>query len=191
MHSSLLKLKDEIESLNRTGIPNSRIVLVGFSQGAILINSYLLRALQLLSQSGAEVKVKDGELQNVALPLPAYFLGWAGTTFSFQTTFPTQGWPFFADHSASATDTTSEAAAIEEPQFTIWCHQQCGSSDRYFTQADIEAVTTRISNAGRQASTRCPSLLVKSTAEMEPGVHSVLPGMTAKLIQMIERAASS
>ncbi len=143
MHSSLLKLKDEIESLNRLGIPNSRIVLVGFSQGAILINSYLLRALQLLSQDGAEVEVKDGELQNSPLPLPAYFLGWAGTTFSFETTFPTPGWPFLADPSAAPTGTASDAAAIEEPRYAVWCHQQCGSSDRYFTQADIEAVTKR------------------------------------------------
>ncbi|KAF6767656.1 hypothetical protein PSEUBRA_006293 [Kalmanozyma brasiliensis GHG001] len=63
VHSSLLKLTHEIQSLNRIGVPNSRIVLVGFSQGAILINSYLLRALQLLSQDAAQVRVQNGELE--------------------------------------------------------------------------------------------------------------------------------
>lgn len=163
-------------------------MLVGFSQGAILINSYLLRALQLLSQQGAGVSVEKGELREAPLPLPAYFLGWAGTTFSFETTFPTPGWPFFVDSSTSSTAAPSETADADEAgRYTIWSHQQCGLSDRYFTQAEIEAVAKRISIAGRQ----CPGVLVTATAEMEPGVHSVLPGMTAKLIQMVKRAAAS
>lgn len=60
VHSSLLKLKQEIESLNKIGIPCSRIILVGFSQGAILVNSYLLRALQLLSSLQSQVRVEKG-----------------------------------------------------------------------------------------------------------------------------------
>ncbi|SPO28381.1 uncharacterized protein UTRI_04778 [Ustilago trichophora] len=131
VHSSLLKLQDEIESLHRMGIPHSKTVLVGFSQGAIIVNSYLLRALQLLPLS-KHVKVENGELVNSPLPIPANILGWA------------------------------------------------------------EAVSSEISKAGERVTKACSGLLVvKSSVEMERGAHSVLPGMIAKLIQMVQAAAAS
>lgn len=200
VHSSLLKLRDEIASLNEIGIPNSRIILVGFSQGAILVNSYLLRTLQLLSCSGQQAQVDKGELTNPPLPLPRHFLSWAGTSFSFETTFPDPGWPSFPIASEDAIATSDgideqhdddNTDADEGEPYSIWCHQQCGSSDRYFSQSDIEAVAKRISQAGQRASEATSSRVrVTSTAEMEPGVHSVLPGMTAMLIQMVQRVAS-
>lgn len=42
--------------LDRIRIANSRIVLVGFSQGAILVNAYLLRAPHLLAHKVQRVK---------------------------------------------------------------------------------------------------------------------------------------
>ncbi|SPO29487.1 uncharacterized protein UTRI_04778_B [Ustilago trichophora] len=194
-HSSLLELRDEIESLHRIGLPHSKIVLVGFSQGAIIVNSYLLRALQLLCLS-KHVKMEHGELVNSPLPIPAYMLGWAGTCFNFETTFPQPGWPRFPTPSTPTSPHSHPEKRHKVEQeaagYTVWCHQQCGSSDRYFAQSDIEAVSSEISKAGERATQACSGLVVvKSTAEMERGAHSILPGMIAKLIQMVQAAAVS
>lgn len=175
VHSSLLRLRTEIEALNSVGIPNSRIVLVGFSQGAILVNAYLLRAIALSSNSSSRDR----------LPLPGYFLGWAGTTFSFEVSFPTPAWPTWSSPPDQIAAGTQEGKGVKKVQ-QVWSHNQCGSSDRYFSQSDIEAVAKRIQEAGD----RSVGVRVRATAEMEAGAHSVLPGMMAKLIQMIQMAAA-
>lgn len=172
VHSSLLKIKDEIESLNDAGIPASKVVIVGFSQGAILVNSYLIRALDLLA---------TGEGQ---LPLPKHFLGWAGTCFNFETTFPEPGWPVFTSDEKNK----AEQGQGEEGEYDVWSHNQCGSSDRYFTASQIQEVTGRIASAAAKVGGK---VRVRVSSETEPGAHSVLPGMIAKLIQMVESVVAS
>lgn len=166
-------------------------MLVGFSQGAILVNSYLLRCLQLISSS-SETRVEHGQLVASPLPLPCKILAWAGTGFNFQTTFPDPGWPRFpSSPTASAVPSSQEQRKEDVGGYVVHSHQQCGSSDRYFSSSDITSVADQISKAGREAEERCTGLVVKATAEMEVGGHSVLPGMTATLIEMVQRVISS
>lgn len=130
------------------------------------------------------------------LPLPANILGWAGTKFSFDITFPEPGWP-----TLNSTEPTSlsEVQMMDEPQdgkenaaYLVWSHQQCGSSDRYFSSTDIEDVVHQIAKAGQQANARCGGAVkVKASAEMEVGAHSVLPGMVGMLIKMVQRVVDS
>lgn len=161
MYSSLLKVHDEMAFLQSRGVPPSRIILVGFSQGAILVNSYLIQALR----SG--------------LPLPAKVLGWAGSCFAFQTPFPRKGWCYFSesnDLSQSLAHLTMQNQATTAT--AVESHQQCGTADRYFAQDEIEAVAVKTALVAADK--------VRVSVAMEPGNHSVLPGMVAKLIQMVQ-----
>ncbi|PWY97226.1 hypothetical protein BCV70DRAFT_203061 [Testicularia cyperi] len=181
IYGSLQKLRSEIEFLNSRGIPNHKIILVGYSQGAIMINTYLIKALEQIASS----KSKPAALQVTdQLPIPAKFLAWAGTTFSFGTHFPIKAWPYL-EAATSDADSKPSTNQTEEIGFSVESHQQCGLSDRYFTQQEIEDVAAKIANASSKAFGP-DEAGIKVSLAMEPGIHAVLPGMIARLIQMIQ-----
>lgn len=166
-------MHDEIAFLQSCGIAPSRMILVGFSQGAILVNTYLIQALQHSDE----------------LLVPAKVLAWAGSEFAFDSPFPHKSWCTFPAASAphdQPLDSLLSHLSVHSSSAQVESHQQCGTADRYFTEDEIQHVALRIARVAHQAGRSA-----HVSVAMEPGNHSVLPGMVAKLIQMVQNVCDS
>ncbi|PWN50211.1 hypothetical protein IE53DRAFT_106576 [Violaceomyces palustris] len=196
IHSSLQRLEKEIRRLEELGVGRSRIVLLGFSQGAILSNTYLLCALSQLEKiSAASTSSSDDPPptpQTTTMPIPANILALAGTIFDADIFYPEKRVPIHnprggggggEDLASQVIQPPAEQLHQQEQEALVKLHLHCGLSDRYFTEEEVVDAASIISRAATRAGY---GEKVRVSVQMEVGGHSILGGMLSKLSQVIQ-----
>lgn len=204
-HSALELLRSTlVELVVDRDVPVDRIALVGFSQGALLANTYVLSALQRRQRRSSS---DDRHLP--ALPLPAHILPLAGSLFTEQPLFPDRRFGAAHDEDAYQRMLADEAQRMSRrsepfdavPQGGITVRLLCGTSDRFFATDEIEwaaaalaeARTTAASSqqaADSEAARAAKALQI--SVGFEPGApHQVTERMTAAVVAAIETMLQS
>lgn len=154
-------------------LPLSSMVLAGFSQGAILSNTYLLSALDLY--------MSDNEAAAQAhIPLPGYVLAFAGSLFKTPPLYPRPSISSNDTDTASATAT----AAFAQPN-RVRSRLICGLTDQYFPLDEIKDAAGAL--ASRSVGIRHLGHdldVVVSLALEEGGGHRI----SARMIDMVSES---
>ncbi|CEH14611.1 Phospholipase/carboxylesterase/thioesterase [Ceraceosorus bombacis] len=152
--SALQRIVDAMKDLNKRGVPNDRIVLVGFSQGANLLNTYTLVLLR---------EHVTSSLATELLPVPRHIFPLAGSRFKVVSPFP-----FRPDHSrfsapvqvkanhqtsrlkhsiANANANANADAAARRKQINLESSLMCGTKDVRFSVQMMKDVLSDLRQA--------------------------------------------
>lgn len=175
-YAALSKIRDVILELhNNFGLPLDNIVFAGFSQGAILGNTYLLAGMkQLLSEEGGQGM--DG------IPLPGYMLALAGSLFKTPPRFPLRGYTS-DEHRDNVHTAAPASASVGQPKRVV-NRLLCGLADRYFPEEEISQAATELHSHAQQLASRLP---VTVSVGMKPGQgHIITPRMVAAVVQSLD-----
>lgn len=172
-YSALDKLRKTLVDLTvNHKIPLSNIVVGGFSQGAILSDTYLLAGLDHLDGANS-------------VPLPAYILSFAGSLFKSPPRFPIRGYAS-ADHEKQVTEASKATGGDKEPlqPHKVTVRLLCGLADRFFPQEEIESAAASLVKAGES---RKGQIDVQVSVGLEQGApHIITPRMIAALVESLE-----
>jgi hypothetical protein len=167
-------------------VPLSNIVLVGFSQGAILLNAYLLAALEYGNDKRAP-----------AIPLPAHLFSLAGTLLGIKPAFPYR--PAFGSdeekvlHERDQEKERMQSSNVSQPD-TITLHLLCGDQDRYFSEAEIHETARHFLQAKEEQIEQGNSIAqrIRVGVGMEKGAgHVVTERMIAAVAQAIDQTCGT
>lgn len=189
-YSSLEKLRKTLVFLTTVkNVSPAHIILIGFSQGAMLANNYVLA---VLNQKGSQTPL---------LPLPGHILALSGSLFATTPSFPSRSFASQTDkdaHEKSLVDEASQASSHKE-QTVIppACRLRllCGDSDRFFQPSEIEEAAKVIALAKSKAQSQAPQhSFAKLAADaleislsIEPNApHQITAWMIAVLVSTIE-----
>lgn len=178
-HSALEKLRTTLVELVYTAqIPVEHIVLVGFSQGAMMANNYVLAALTATASHSRGDSDKKGSASQSAstgahMPIPGHIFALSGSLFKTQPTFPERRYGSPVDEathraaleaelrlvaataSSSEADKTRATAVSLCPQ-TVVLRLLCGNSDRFFKPDEIHAAAATLVDAAKAAAASAP-----------------------------------
>lgn len=181
-YASLNKIRQTILSAcETTSLSLDKIILIGFSQGGILSNTYL--------QAGLDGIAKKEQL----IPLPGHILALAGSLFKRVPSFPIR-------HYASEDHEKQEASPLQQKQLEkrvkaltqpskITSRLISGTRDQFFSQAEIEEAAGSISLKARPVK---DTIDVQISVLMEPGApHLITNRMIAATIEAIDTVLES
>lgn len=161
-------------------LPLSSIVLAGFSQGAILSNTYLLSALDLYMSDNATAA-------HAHVPLPGYILAFAGSLFKTPPLYPRPSTNSGAVTSASeSVPSTTATAAFVQPK-RVRSRLICGLTDKYFPLDEIKDAAGAL--ASRSVGIRHLGHdldVVVSLALEEGGGHRISPRMIDMVSESVD-----
>lgn len=150
-------------------------MLAGFSQGAILSNTYLLAALDLYMSDNAAAA-------QAHIPLPGYVLAFAGSLFKTPPLYPRRSISSNDTDTASATAT----AAFAQPN-RVRSRLICGLTDQYFPLDEIKDAAGAL--ASRSVGIRHLGHdldVVVSLALEEGGGHRISPRMIDMVSESVD-----
>lgn len=175
--SALTKIKEVILDLHQSvGLPLDKIVFAGFSQGAILGNTYLLAAMNQLL---------NGQEGNETIPLPGYILALAGSLFKTPPQFPIRGYAS-DEHKNSTAAASHPAHSITQPKRIVnrilW-----GLADRFFSEEEIKSAAGQLSECAKKLTEKNAGVEVAVSIGPEPDQgHIITPRMVAAVVQSLD-----
>lgn len=173
-YSALIKIRDAILELHEQySLALDNIIFVGFSQGAILLNTYLLAGIkQLLGETDCKSYI----------PLPGYALALAGSLFKTPPRFPSRGYAS-EEHEQSVTTQPDDSARSQPQPQRVISRLLFGLADQYFPEDEIHAAAAELS----QYANRLDSPKVTVSVGVEEGQgHVVTPRMVAAVVQSVD-----
>jgi hypothetical protein len=180
-YSSLEKIRQTILlACEETRLPPEKIVLVGFSQGGNLANTYLKASLQ-------EIITRDSNL----IPLPGHIVALAGSLFKVMPAFPRRGYAS-VEHEEECKGQESETAkgllALPRPSKVI-VRMLCGTKDRFFSQDEIKEAAANLAKVGQLAK---DAIEVQISVGFEPNApHMITSRMMAATVEAIDAILES
>lgn len=170
--SALHRLHQELVGLDAEGIPPKRVVIAGFSQGAILANTYLQ---SLLDEPTADHR---------SLLLPRHILALSGTVFSRRAPFPS-GRKFGDAAEEEEWNRRGGLETVKEPGHICEVQLLCGDNDRHFTSEQVYAAQEELKRCYGNSILK-DRLEIKVTAQIETGLlHIVSPRMTKACLDAV------
>jgi predicted esterase len=179
-YSSLQKIRQSIIlACEPTGLQPEQVILVGFSQGANLANTYLQIGLSQIAKGGKST-----------VPLPGHILPLAGALFKVMPSFPQRQY-LSPEHkgqfSKEEDEVSAQCHALRRPKKVV-CRLICGTGDRFFSQEEIEDAAATLANESSKVDDRID---VQISVLMEPRApHTVTNRMLAATIEAIDAALS-
>ncbi|CAO1616767.1 unnamed protein product [Sympodiomycopsis kandeliae] len=188
-YSALHKIRTVISQLNQDcKIPLDNIIFAGFSQGAILIDTYLLAGMK---QQSSNSKFDKSEF----IPLPGYILSLSGSLFKTPPKFPLRGY-ISQEHKKEITDIRIREN-LHGPQLPrqpeqVVARLLCGTADRHFPQSEIENAAETLQIAAKQLTASAKnSPQVKISLRFEDGKgHVITPSMVAAVVDSVDQVLS-
>jgi hypothetical protein len=179
-YSSLYKIRQAILlACSSTDLQPEHVILIGFSQGANLANTYL--------HSGLAQLEKD-ESKDSTVPIPGHIIALAGSLFKVPPSFPTRQYLSKEHEEQSKKEEQQieeQCKALRRPASVI-NRLICGIGDRFFSQAEIEEAAGTLAND----SARVKDLIeVQISVAMEARApHTITNRMMAAVIEAIDAA---
>ena len=175
--SALHRLHQELVSLDAEGIQPQRIVIAGFSQGAILANTYLQ---SLLEESSADHRT---------LLLPRHILALSGTVFSRRAPFASPR-KFGNAEEEQEWNHKGSLETVKEPGHSCQVQLLCGDNDRHFRTEQVHAAAEELQSCYSKSALK-DSLDINVIAKIENGLpHLVSPTMIKACIDAVTSVTS-
>lgn len=181
-YSSLDKIRTTILSAcEAASLPPSQVVLVGFSQGANLANTYL--------QAGLADVASQGE--KTVVPLPGHILALAGSLFKAKPGFPTRQYASAEhQHLVSEEERQCRDRLVALPCTTrVVDRLMVGTADRFFTPDEVKEAASALMQASRAVE---GLVEVQVSVAIEPNApHMITNRMMAATIEAIDAVLAS
>ncbi|UZJ53861.1 hypothetical protein CBS101457_003181 [Exobasidium rhododendri] len=181
-YSSLEKIRQTIlVACETTSLQPSQIVLIGFSQGANLANTYLKAGLKNIIESKGKT----------VIPIPGHILALAGSLFKATPSFPLRRYAS-AEHEEQLKEQERQHqgrfAALTAPK-TVVDRLLCGTGDRFFSPDEIkEAASTLVQDKDEAKD----FIEVQISVGFEPNApHMITNRMMAATIEAIDAILAS
>lgn len=163
-------------------LPASRIIVVGFSQGAILTNAYLVAALEQ----------QNDNANAPTLPVPAHIFSLAGSLFGVKPVFPER-----SGFGSKEEYHSYQARAEEEVKFAhslahdhpVTIHLLCGDCDRYFPENEIVETGrsfVRLRDDARQRGSNVAKFLDIGVGIEKGAPHTITQRMIAAVLVAVD-----
>jgi len=176
-YSALEKIRKTIAlACESTSLGLDRILLIGFSQGANLANTYLKAGLKNLGETNGKPLI----------PLPGQILALAGSLFKSTPSFPVRQYAS-ADHKEQISEQEKRyidrLVALLPPKEVI-DRLLCGTGDRFFSQDEIkEAASSLVEERDKVKD----EIKVQISVGFEPNApHMITNRMMAATIEAID-----
>lgn len=183
-HSALDKIRKTIMMLHEGhGLSLEQIVFVGFSQGGLLGNTYLIAGLEALLQPS------EG---NGSVPLPGHLLSLAGSVFKVPPRFPVRGYASQEQREKTLrAEGTRDDSGRAAPR-RIRARLLCGTVDRYFTEEEIKSAAAQIGAKAQSVreSDKLDTEVVLSVGFEDGQGHIITPKMVAAVAEAVDEILS-
>jgi predicted esterase len=176
-YSALEKIRQTIlMACEATSLPLDRILLVGFSQGANLANTYLQAGLKDIFETQGRTTI----------PLPGHILALAGSLFRTAPSFPARRYAS-VEHKEQVSEqeraSREKLTALERPTSVI-DRLLCGTGDRFFSADEIREAASTLVNDREESK---DLIDVQISVGLEPNApHMITSRMMAATIETID-----
>ena len=182
-YSALHKIRQSILlACEATNLQPEHMILIGFSQGANLANTYL--------QSGLRQLQKE-EGKKCTIPIPGQIVALAGSLFKVSPSLSTRQY-FSAyqreQHVKEEERIEQQCAALLRPR-KVFDRLICGTGDRFFSQEEIEEAASTLA---RDSASVKDLIDAQISVAIEPHApHTITNRMMAAVIEAIDTALAS